>query len=299
MRPHLLPLLLAALLASASGCASNPPLPPKAIALNAAGAVALENGNLELAQARLALALEYSPRFTEAWVNLGLVEERRGNFETARRDFVKARDLNPDLPAPHHALGILADAEGHSAEAEKLYRAALKVDPGFAPARINLARRLFARGAYEEAREHFLRLTQVAPAALDGWTGLCESLLKLDRRQDARSVLAHTRDGFGEPPAVTLLEARFLLLDGRFPEAEAALLPLAASPHPFPQSAAALAWLAIARLGRGDVAGATDAAGQASALDPDDGVVQFAVKRAAQARRPGGVGASMQSSSGP
>ena len=57
MRPHLLPRLFAALLAASSSCASNPPLPPKAIALNAAGAVALENGNLELAQARLALAL--------------------------------------------------------------------------------------------------------------------------------------------------------------------------------------------------------------------------------------------------
>jgi len=299
MRPHLLPFLFAALVASSSGCASNPPLPPKAIALNAAGAVALENGNLELAHARLALALEYSPRFTEAWVNLGLVEERRGNFETARRDFVKARDLNPDLPAPHHALGILADAEGHAAEAEKLYRAALKVDPGFAPARINLARRLFARGAYDEAREHFLRLTQVAPTALDGWTGLCESLLKLDRREDARSVLTHAREAFGAPPAVTLLEARFLLLDGRYAEAEATLLPLTSPARPLPQSAAALAWLAIARLGRGDVAGATGAAEQASALDPEDGVVQFALRSAGEARRAGGSGAPTRPSSGP
>ncbi|HEY1694020.1 MAG TPA: tetratricopeptide repeat protein [Polyangiaceae bacterium] len=264
------------------GCASNPPLPPKAIALNGAGAVALANGNLELAYARLALALEYNPRFTEAWVNLGLVEERRGNFDLARRDFVKARDLNPDLPAPHHALGVLADAEGHTAEAEKLYRAALKVDPGFAPARINLARRLFARGDFEEAREHFLRLTQVAPDALDGWTGLCETLLKLDRRDDARAVAGHAREAFGDLPAIALLEARFLLFDGRYDDAAKALEPLASRANR-PQKVEALAWLAVARLGEGDVAGATDAAERATSLDPDDAVARYALRTARDA----------------
>ena len=264
-------LVVPALCSCLWGCASNPPLPPKAIALNGAGA--------------LALALEYSPRFTEAWVNLGLVEERRGNFELARRDFVKARDLNPDLPAPHHALGVLADAEGHTTEAEKHYRAALKVDPGFAPARVNLARRLFARAAYDEAREHFLRLTQVAPTALDGWTGLCETLLKLDRTEDGRAVLGHARDAFGEVPAITLLQGRFLLLDGRYADAEAVLAPIAESPRALPQSAAALAWLAVARLGRGDVRGATTAAERASSIDPDDGVAQYALRAARQAHR--------------
>ncbi|HEY6462537.1 MAG TPA: tetratricopeptide repeat protein [Polyangiaceae bacterium] len=279
--------LVAAFLAlplGVGGCASNPPLPPKAIALNGAGAVALANGNLELAYARLALALEYNPRFTEAWVNLGLVEERRGNFDLARRDFVKARDLNPDLPAPHHALGVLADAEGHTAEAEKLYRAALKVDPGFAPARINLARRLFARGDFEEAREHFLRLTQVAPGAIEGWTGLCETLLKLGRRDDARAMVGHAREAFGDLPAIALLEARFLLFDGRFDDAAKALAPLAASRNRA-QTVEALAWLAIARLGEGDVTGATDAAERATSLDPDDAVARYALRTAHDARR--------------
>src|SRR5271170_806541 len=144
------------------GCSTGAPLPPKAIALNREGAKALAAGNLELAEARIALALEYNARFTEAWVNLGLIELRRGNFERAQRAFVKARDLNPDLPTPHHALGLLASEEGQPAQAEMHYRAALRVDPGFAAARANLGRILFERGAFEEAREQFLRLTQVA-----------------------------------------------------------------------------------------------------------------------------------------
>ena len=62
--------LFCCLLASVStGCASNPPLPPKAIELNQNGAAALAAGDLSTAEARLGLAIEFSPRFTEAWVN--------------------------------------------------------------------------------------------------------------------------------------------------------------------------------------------------------------------------------------
>ncbi len=168
------------------GCASVPPLPPKAIELNRDGAAALAAGDLLTAEARLAVAIEFSPRFTEAWVNLGYVELRRGNLTLARKHFVKARDLNSDLPAPHHALGVLADRRDLGREAEANYKQALQVDPGFAPARVNLARRLFERGAFEEAREQFLRLTQVQANVPAGYIGLAECLLRLDPRARGR-----------------------------------------------------------------------------------------------------------------
>src|SRR5215471_20102256 len=82
-----------------TGCSSVPPLPPKALELNQNGAAALAAGDLSTAEARLSVAIEYSPRFTEAWVNLGYVELKRGSLERARKHFIKARDLNPDLPA--------------------------------------------------------------------------------------------------------------------------------------------------------------------------------------------------------
>ncbi len=281
---RLLGLALPAVLSLLAGCASTAPLPPKAIELNRAGAAAMAAGDLETAEARIALALEYNPRFTEAWVNLGLIEEQRGNFERAHRDFVKARDLNPDLPAPHHALGLLAEREGEAVEAEKHYRAALKVDPGFAPARVNLGRMLFERGALEEAREHFLRLTQVAPEFPEGWTGLCETLLRLDREGDAGSVLAHAREAFGPVPAVVLLEARLLLRRGEFAQAEEQLEPLVHLADR-QRASAALAWLAVAQLGQGNVEGAIRAAERATSLDPTDGVARYALRTAREARR--------------
>ena len=68
------------------GCATAPKLPPKANELNHQGAAALAAGDLMAAEARFNLALDYSPRFTEAWVNLGLLELRRGNLDLAYQD---------------------------------------------------------------------------------------------------------------------------------------------------------------------------------------------------------------------
>jgi tetratricopeptide (TPR) repeat protein len=276
------PLLLALVVwgaAAICGCASAA-LSARAIDLNRSGAVALAAGDLEAAEADFALALEYSARFTEAWVNLGLVELRRGNFERALRDFVRARDLNPDLPAPHHALGLLADRQGDEARAETHYRAALRVDPGFAPARIDLARLLFGRGAAEEAREQFLRATAVAPDFVDGWDGLCEALLRLDRVEDADFERTRAVARFGDVPRLALIEARILLRRGDYERAEARLTRSALDGvgGDAALEAQVLAWLAIARLARGRVAEGCDAALRAIRVDARDAVARYAMR---------------------
>jgi len=256
-----------------AGCANNPPLPPKAAELNQAGAAALAAGDLGTAEARLAVALEYSPKFTEAWVNLGYVEMKRGNYDRAKHDFKKARSLNPDLPAPHHALGVLADAKNEQKDAEGFYRAALKVDPGFVPSRVNLARRLFRRGAFEDAREQFLRLTQVEPDAPAGYVGLAECLLRLDREAEADGVVERARTKFGDTPELLVLVARQLLRRAAYTEAEAILAPLTDDADKS-RAASAWAWIAVARLAREDRHGAEAAANEALKIDADDAVAK-------------------------
>ena len=253
------------------------PLPAQALALNAAGARAIGEGQLGVAEASLSVALEYSPRFVEAWVNLGYVELARGNFEQARHDFLRARNLNQDLAAPHHALGLLADEQGRGAEAEQHYRAALKVDPGFAPSRANLARRLFARGQYENAREQFERLMEVAPDATEGWVGDAEALRQLGRPSQAEAVVARAMERFGDVPALRLLRAREQVERGEWQEAETLLAPLAGSADSA-RASAAWAWIAIARIGRRDIEGASEAARAALAIDRDDAVARYALE---------------------
>src|SRR5436190_14374062 len=91
---------IALFVAGMTGCAAAAPLPPKAVQLNADGAAALAAGDLQTAGARLSLAIEYNPRFTEAWVNLGLVKLQHKNYGGAEKDFLEARRLNPDLATP-------------------------------------------------------------------------------------------------------------------------------------------------------------------------------------------------------
>jgi tetratricopeptide (TPR) repeat protein len=271
---------LLSLLSFSFGCTHPAPLPPKALELNRDGAAALAAGDLTTAEARLAVALEYNPRFTEAWVNLGLVELRRGNLELARKHLSKARDLNPDLPTPHHGLGLVADARGRGAEAEKHYREALKVDPGFAPARANLGRRLFARGAFEEAREQFLRLTEVVPESGEGWLGLAESLLRLERYAEADDAIARGRARVGDTPALMLLVARRSLAHGAFAEAVAILEPITHI-EDRPRAGAAWAWLAVARAATGDAMGARACAIESLRVDADDSVARYVMDRLA------------------
>jgi tetratricopeptide (TPR) repeat protein len=255
----------------AAGCSTRPPLPPKAAELNQDGAAALAAGDLTTAEARLSVALEYSPRFTEAWVNLGYVELRRGNLERAHEHFKKARSLNPDLPAPHHALGLLADRRNEQKDAEGHYRATLKVDPGFVPSRVNLARRLFQRRAFEESRGEFLKLTQVEPDALAGYLGLAECLLRLDREPEADRVIERARRRFGDTPELLVLVARELLRRGAYEAAEEILAPLT-DDGDRSRAASIWAWIGVARLSRGDKAGARAAARESLAIDRTDAV---------------------------
>jgi tetratricopeptide (TPR) repeat protein len=265
------------------GCKAPTPLPPKAVELNRLGSVAFSLGDLETAEIRFALAIEYHPRFTEAWVNLGLVELGRGNFVLAKKDFEKARSLNADLPAPHHALGLLADRRGDFEVAEKHYRDALKVDPGFAPARANLGRLYFRRAAFDDAREQFERLTEVAPESSEGWIGLTECFVRLGREDDADHALARGRTEVGDLPEIELLVARQLLRRGAFAQAEEILAPLTAHADPERQ-AAAWSWIAVARLGEGRPESAVQAASQALQADRDEVLPNHVMSAALEAR---------------
>ncbi len=271
-------LLVASIFATLlGGCAATAPLAPKAIALNDDGARALQEDDLEHAEAKLGLALEYNLRFTEAWVNLGLVELRLGRYEVARHDFRRAIELNPDLPAPFHGMGLLEERVGDLEKAEKSYREALKVDPGFGPARVNLGRLLFARRDYDAAREQFLRLTEVAPQVVEGWSGLVESMLRLKREHEADEVLDRAREKLGERPQLVMLVARRLLRQGDAPSAIAALEPITRDGNPKLQ-AAAYAWIAVAHATQGDIESSQRAAQRALALDPKNDVALYATR---------------------
>ncbi len=171
---------------------------------------------------------------------------------------------------------MLADDQGLGEEAEQDYRAALKVDHGFAPARANLARRLFARGQYENAREQFERLIEIAPATIEGWVGDAEALRQLGREAQAAETVARARERFGDVAPLRLLVAREQVERGEWQEAEAYLAPLLGGADRA-CAGAAWSWIAVALIGRGDAQGAREAALAALAIDRDDAVARYAL----------------------
>jgi tetratricopeptide (TPR) repeat protein len=270
--------LLALLLAACSGTA---PLPPKAVALNQAGAEALEAGDLETADARLSLALEYSPRFVEALVNQGLVELQRGNFDRARELMARARQLNPDVAQPHHALGVLAERQARPDVASRHYYDALAVDPGFGPSRANLARLLFDAGMLEEALVQFKRLVEVTPESPEAHVGLAETLLRLGRMAEAEAATRVGRERFPDSAELTILAARSLMRKGELERAVELLSPLGYGRDDV--AAQALAWLATAELLREQPRMAVGAAKRALELDPRSPVATYAMAHALEA----------------
>ncbi len=277
------------LLLALPACTAAAPLPPKALALNRAGVQALQHGDLETADARFSLALEYNPRFVEALTNMGLVEMQRGNFDRARQLLSRAEKLNPDIAQPHHDLGVLAEREQQPDLAQKHYRAALAVDPGFAPARANLARLLFRSGRYERARIQFKRLVEVAPHEPEGYAGLAESLLRLGRVREAERVTRKGARLFPDAPQLQLLSARTELRHGHAREALELLAPLSASRDD--TAVAALGWMATCELALGHARRAVRIARRAVGLTPNDPVSVYALAMALyRLRDPGAHG---------
>jgi tetratricopeptide (TPR) repeat protein len=257
------------------GCRGAAPLPPQALELNRSGIEALEKGDLEAADTRFSLALEYSPRFVEALTNLGLVELQRGNFKRAEKLLVRARRVNPDVAQPHHGLGLLAERRGLRERALEHYGDALEVDPGFAPARSNLARLLFDEGRTEQARIEFSKLVESAPGDPLGHAGLIESLLRLARYDEADALLDRAHSGFPDSGEIELLSCRRLLRNGKAAEAIDRLSHLAGKRDDL--GVRALGWVATAELARGHPRSALDAARRALSLNRRDPVAVYAM----------------------
>jgi tetratricopeptide (TPR) repeat protein len=98
------------------------------------GSAAMTSGNFSQAVAAYTLVTHAQPTFAEAYLNLGLAQERVGQIDEARADLEKALRLKPGLRGANLFLGIIAYRENRFKDAETSLLLETHLDPRSAKA---------------------------------------------------------------------------------------------------------------------------------------------------------------------
>jgi tetratricopeptide (TPR) repeat protein len=157
------------------------------------GLVEQQAGRPVEAERRIREALALDPDHPVAWIRLGTLLEARGARGEAASALAAAaeraavwsryhvwelraaiKEVPDELPGARAHLAfplavLLKEYRGH-AEAEELYRLAVRLDPQFAAAWNNLGVAYAERGRYAEAMEAFVHALRIVPGATDPCT---------------------------------------------------------------------------------------------------------------------------------
>jgi tetratricopeptide (TPR) repeat protein len=137
---------------------------PREVVVNNNLAVAYSGrGEFRLARERLRVALEVSPGYWRAWVNLGIAEQRLGDRAAARRAYDRAVLLAPTFHDPLYWLAGLAREEGNLEEAATLLGRASAISPEQGWLARQHGEALLAVGRRHAARQALERAVKLDP----------------------------------------------------------------------------------------------------------------------------------------
>ena len=216
---------------------------------NNLGLVLAAQGKLEAAERHYREALRLNPGFAEAHnnltgilvargrldeaaahnsggarlnsaYNLGVIAAAQGRPDAAAAYYRAALKINPGFAEAHGNLGSILAGQGKPAEAEAHYRAALRVNPEFTVAHYNLAGLLAARGEPAAAAAEYREALRLGPDLAEAHNNLAGLLAAQGRRDEAAG---HYREALRANPSFTLAYYNFaglLAAQGKFGEAE-------------------------------------------------------------------------------
>lgn len=150
----------------------------------------------------------------------------RLSYEAALAEYIDAQMAEAESPGAHLNLAVIHAAQGRHDEAEQSYLTALRLDPGFLPARVNLANLYDRLGRADEAEAMLREALDRAQAADRGelWYSLGLLLAQTERLAEAVDYLGRAAEALPTRARVRYNYALALQHLGRRAEAESALL---------------------------------------------------------------------------
>jgi Tfp pilus assembly protein PilF len=117
---------------------------------------------------------------------LALTPAQQTAFIKATAELVAAENVDADRPEAHLNLGLWEMRRGDAAKADSEYRTALRLDPSFVPAMVNLADLDRARGMDAQGAELLCKALTIEPDNADVLHSM--GLLRVRQHDYARAL---------------------------------------------------------------------------------------------------------------
>lgn len=166
--------------------------PNDAYACSKLGALYVESGQIQrginlLTKGLTAVAIDDSILY-ELDYHLGIAYRQQQQFAKAKEHYQAA--INTDIFPPlklgaYNNLGNLLKDEGDLTNAEKAYKAALKIDPNFAIGHYNLGLTLKASGNLADAIAYYRQAIKIDPEHAEAHQNLAVALLKIGKMPES------------------------------------------------------------------------------------------------------------------
>jgi len=134
-----------------------------AIAHNNLGTALTESNKTDEAIGHFSAALKILPGYENACYNLGLALLESGIYDEAIYYFYRYLNLSPDDPKGYYNIGLSYSYQGKIADSKKYFFKALDVDDTFEEAHFNLGVIFSSKGDYENAIKHYSEALRIKP----------------------------------------------------------------------------------------------------------------------------------------
>ena len=146
--------------------------PSSADAHNNLGSLLASRGDFASAEAHFSRALELKPGYADARLNLAAALAAQKRYFEARSAAESVLQLSPNLPEAYFILAVADESLGDNGAAEQHLWQAVRLDAGYAGARLRLCRLLCRLRRTGDAAAQYRELLRTSPAEASVWMEL-------------------------------------------------------------------------------------------------------------------------------